>query len=232
MKGWQLRHTLGRPPHLEELIMNEGTIAILSQWSLLCLVWMGSMDAQLQEIGIAPKRMLAVICAFLICTFVSWKVYFAPVEISLSGALLPLLASGWLYYRLPHVRRRLYFLGACATAMLLFWLRWLFFTDPVLLFWEEGMIVPTAGFLSILAMSRNGVAQLFQVMFALPLADALHSLFFWKLSGSCVFGNEYAQDLLWSTISLWGLVSVIRFAVVRILKWRKTLSSDPNERKW
>lgn len=212
--------------------MNEGTIAMLSQWSLLCLVWMGSMDAQLREMGVSPRRMLAVICSFLICTFVSWKVYFAPIEISLSGTLLPLLASAWLYSRLPRVRRRLNILGACATAVLLFWLQWLFFTDPVLLIWDERVIVPTAGLLSVLAMSRNSVAQLFQILLALPMADALHSLFFWKLSGSCVFGNDYSQDLLWSSISLWCLASFVRFAVLRILKWRKTVSSDPNERKW
>lgn len=213
--------------------MNEGTLAILSQWTLLCLVWMGSMDAQLQEWGISPKRVLAAICSFLICTFVSWKLYFAPIEVSLSGTLLPLLASAWLYARLPRMRRRLYVLGACATAVLLFWLRWLFFTDPVLLFWDERVIVPAVGVLSITAMSRHGLAQLFQAMVSLPLADALYSLFIWRLSGSCQLGSEYAQDLLWSAVSLWTVVQVVRLVCMRILQWRKkTVSSHSNERKW
>jgi len=212
--------------------MNEGTIAILSQWSLLCLAWMGSMDAQLQELGIAPKRMLAVICSFLLCTFVSWKLYFAPIEVSLSGTVLPLIYSACLYARLHQPRRRLYLVGACATAVLLFWLRWLFFSDPILLFWDERVIVPAVGILSILAISRHGGAQLFQVMFSLPLADALYSLFEWKLSGSCRFGDDFAQDLLWSTISLWSIASVVRFTAMRFVKWRKAASPHSDQRRW
>lgn len=71
--------------------MNEGTIALLIQWSLLCLVWMGSFDAQLREMNMERRRVLAVLCAFLICSFVSWKLFFAPIQVSLSGTLLPLL---------------------------------------------------------------------------------------------------------------------------------------------
>lgn len=213
--------------------MNEGTIALLSQWSLLCLVWMGSIDAQLLEMRISPKRVLAVICSFLICTFVSWKLYFAPIEVSLSGTLLPLLTGAWLYYaRMQQLRRRLHVLGACATAILLFWLQWLFFTDPILMFWDERIIIPVAAILSILAMSRQSVAQLFQVIVSLTLADVLYSLFVWKLSGTCQLGGEYAQDMLWSTVSLWYLVSVTRLAVLRIVKWRKTVSSHSQQKRW
>lgn len=211
--------------------MNEGTIALLSQWCLLCLVWMGSMDPLLSEMKVSPRRLLAVLCAFLLCSFVSWKVYFAPIEVSLSGAMLPFLASAWLYARLPQVPRRLYVLGACATAVLLFWLRWLFFNDPILLFWDERVILPVTGILSILAMTRHRVAQLFQVMVALPLADVLYSLYFRRLSGTCLLGSEYAQDLLWSTISLWGIVTITRLAALRILKWKKTASPDSNPKR-
>ncbi|MFD2371792.1 hypothetical protein ACFSO0_17860 [Brevibacillus sp. GCM10020057] len=210
--------------------MNDGTIALLIQWSLLCLVWMGSMDAQLQEMGLRRKPVLAFICAFLLSTFVSWKLYFAPVEVSLSGMLLPFIASVCLYARLP-VLCRLYLVGACATAILLFWLRWLFFIDPVLLFWDERVILPTAAILSIFVMSRHGGAQLFQVMVSLPLADLLYSLFMWKLSGTCRLGDDFSQDLLWSTVSLWTVASIVRLAVIRITKGRKTESASSNQKR-
>ncbi|KMZ41230.1 MULTISPECIES: hypothetical protein [Bacillales] len=205
--------------------MNEGTVAILIQWSLLCLVWMGSLDLQLRNMKMERRRVLAVISAFLICTFVSWKIYFAPIQVSLSGTVLPLIASIVLYTKLMSKIRRLYLLSALATALLLFWLRWLFFTDPILLFWDERIIVPAVGVSTIFLMSRTHLGQLFQLMLSLPLADAIHSLYFWKLSGSCQWGSEYAQDLLWSSLSLWALVSIVWSAIRRILGRTETESS-------
>ncbi|GED56232.1 hypothetical protein ABER61_06075 [Brevibacillus formosus] len=205
--------------------MNEGTVAILIQWCLLCLVWMGSFDLQLQNMKMERRRVLAVISAFLMCTFVSWEIYFAPIQVSLSGTILPLIASVVLYTKLMSKIRRLYLLSALATALLLFWLRWLFFTDPILLFWDERIIVPAVGVSTIFLMSRTNLGQLFQLMLSLPLADAIHSLYFWKLSGSCQWGSEYAQDLLWSSLSLWALVSVVWSAIRRILGRAETESS-------
>ncbi|WJQ84029.1 YphA family membrane protein [Brevibacillus brevis] len=205
--------------------MNEGTVAILIQWSLLCLVWMGSFDLQLRTMKMERRRVLAVISAFLICTFVSWEIYFAPIQVSLSGTILPLIASIVLYTKLMSKIRRLYLLSALATALLLFWLRWLFFTDPILLFWDERIIVPAVGVSTILLMSRTHLGQLFQLTLSLPLADAIHSLYFWKLSGSCQWGSEYAQDLLWSSLSLWALVSIVWSAIRRILGRTETESS-------
>ncbi|MED1799977.1 hypothetical protein P4V60_15420 [Brevibacillus porteri] len=205
--------------------MNEGTVAILIQWSLLCLVWMGSFDLQLQNMKMERRRVLAVISAFLICTFVNWEIYFAPIQVSLSGTILPLIASIVLYTKLMSKIRRLYLLSALATALLLFWLRWLFFTDPILLFWDERIIVPAVGVSTIFLMSRTNLGQLFQLTLAMPLADVIHSLYFWKLSGSCQWGSEYAQDLLWSGISLWALVSIVWSAIRRILGRTETESS-------
>ncbi|MGG4446005.1 YphA family membrane protein [Brevibacillus porteri] len=205
--------------------MNEGTVAILIQWSLLCLVWMGSFDLQLQNMKMERRRVLAVISAFLICTFVNWEIYFAPIQVSLSGTILPLIASIVLYTKLMSKIRRLYLLSALATALLLFWLRWLFFTDPILLFWDERIIVPAVGVSTIFLMSRTNLGQLFQLTLAMPLADAIHSLYFWKLSGSCQWGSEYAQDLLWSGISLWALVCIVWSAIRRILGRTETESS-------
>lgn len=205
--------------------MNEGTIAILFQWSLLCLVWMGSFDTQLRELRMSRRRMLAVLAALLVCSFVSWKIYFAPIQVSVSGTILPLLISVALYNRLGTERRRFHLVGAMATAVLLVWLRWLFFTDPILLLWDERVIVPALALLSVLLMSRQSQAQLFQLMFALTAADILHALYFWKLSGSCVFGADYAQDLLWSGISFLCVVRLIWSTIRRILGWREPESS-------
>ncbi|MGG1659628.1 YphA family membrane protein [Brevibacillus sp. NRS-1366] len=205
--------------------MNEGTIAILFQWSLLCLVWMGSFDSQLREWRMSRRRMLAVIAAFLVCSFVSWKFYFAPIQVSLSGTILPLLGSVALYTRLGKERRRIHLVGAMATAVLLVWLRWIFFKDPILLFWEERVIIPAVGVVATLIMSRQSRAQLFQLLFALTLADILHSLYFWKLSGSCMFGTDYAQDLLWSGISFMCVIRLIWSMIRRVLGWREPESS-------
>ncbi|WP_312108629.1 YphA family membrane protein [Brevibacillus reuszeri] len=205
--------------------MNEGTIAILFQWSLLCLVWMGSYDTLLREVRIQRRNMLAVLAAFLVCSFVSWKLYFAPVHVSLSGTILPLLVSVVLYTRLGKERRRLYLLGAMATAILLVWLRWLFFTDPILLFWDERIIVPVIAVIATFAMCRQSAAQLFQLIFALTATDILHTFYFWKLSGACVLGTDFAQDFLWSGIMLLGVVVLIWSVIRRVFRNKEPESS-------
>ncbi|GED66646.1 hypothetical protein BRE01_03480 [Brevibacillus reuszeri] len=205
--------------------MNEGTIAILFQWSLLCLVWMGSYDTLLREVRIQRRNMLAVLAAFLVCSFVSWKLYFAPVHVSLSGTILPLLVSVVLYTRLGKERRRLHLLGAMATAILLVWLRWLFFTDPILLFWDERIIVPVIAVIATFAMCRQSAAQLFQLIFALTATDILHTFYFWKLSGACVLGTDFAQDFLWSGIMLLGVVVLIWSVIRRVFRNKEPESS-------
>ncbi|MCG5249992.1 YphA family membrane protein [Brevibacillus agri] len=201
--------------------MNEGTIAILIQWSLLCLVWMGSFDSQLREMGMERRRVLAVLCAFLICSFVSWTLFFAPIQVSLSGTLLPFFASAIFYARLPKAGRRLYVLGATGVAVMVFWLRWLFFSDPILLIWDERVIVPGISVAIALATSRLMAVRLFLLMLALPLADALYALYFWRASGACSLGTDYAQDLLWSGISLLGLISMLWTAIRRLFGRRE-----------
>lgn len=208
--------------------MNEGTIAVLIQWSMLCFVWMGSFDSQLRDMKMERKRVLAAITVFLVCSFVSWEIYFAPIQVSLSGTILPLIASAVLYIKLMPGIRRLYLLSAMATAILLFWLRWLFFTDPILLIWDERVLVPAVGVITIFLMSRTARGQLFQLMLAMPLADAIHSLFFWKASGSCHLGTEFAQDLMWSGVSLWALVS-FTWSLIRKMIGRKESESSHSD---
>lgn len=201
--------------------MNEGTLAILIQWCLLCLAWMGSLDRLLRELGVSRKRMLAVITAFLLCSFVSWELFVAPVQVRVSGTILPLLACGWLYGQLPRERRRLHILTATLIALLLFWFRFLFYTDPVLLFGDERVIVPAAAIVSIMMIGRHGAAQLFQLLFSFSMADLFHTFYFWKLSGTCVLGDAYAQDLMWSGVTLWVLVRSIWLTILRALGWIK-----------
>lgn len=211
--------------------MNEGTLAILIQWSLLCLVWMGSLDLLLRELKVTRKHLLAALTVFLICSFAFWPLSFAPVQVSLAGTLLPLILCGWLYRKMPKDRRRIHLLASMMIAWLLFWLRWMFFTDPVLLFWEEQLILPVIGLVAVAIVNRKGVAQLFSLLFSFILADVIHALYFWRLSGTCLLGDEYAQDLMWSSLSLWCILRVIWLWVCRLIGWNQIEPSNSDARR-
>jgi hypothetical protein len=205
--------------------MNEGTLAILIQWCFLCLVWMGSFDRPLKRWGLTRAGTLAVLAAFLVCTFVSWQLAFLPLQVSLSGTILPLLCGGWLYGRLAEDKRRLHLLAGAAVGMTLFWLRWLFFTDPVLQVWDEAVLLPAAAVLAVFAIARSGLARLYLLAVSLPAADVLYGLYVWRLSGTCMIGGGYAQDLLWSAASLWSLTGSALAAARRLFGYRETESS-------
>lgn len=209
--------------------MNEGTLAMLIQWCLLCLVWMGSYDRLSRELGLSRRRLLAVITMFLLCSFASWKLSFAPVQISVTGTLLPLVACGWLYGRLSLPKRRFHFLASAAMAWLLFWLRWIFFTDPVLLFGDERVLLPVAAVTMVLIANRKALPQLFSLLFSLVVADVIHGLYFWKWSGTCLLGSGYAQDLLWSALSCWSLLRLIWLAVKRLVGWNSAEPSNSGD---
>lgn len=211
--------------------MNEGTLALLIQWSLICLVWMGSLDLLLRELKATRKLALAVLAVCLISSFAFWPLSFAPVQVSLSGTLLPLLLCGWLYRKMPKDRRRVHLLASVMIAWLLFWLRWIFFTDPVLLFWEEQWMIPVIGLVAVGIVNRRGVAQLFSLLFAFIAADVIHAFYFWKLSGTCLLGNEFAQDLLWSSLSLWSILRVIWLWVCHLIGWNQTEPSNSDARR-
>lgn len=208
--------------------MNEGTLAMLIQWCMLCLVWMGSFDRLLRETGVSRKYLLAVITVFLVCSFASWKLSFAPVHISLAGTLLPLVSCGWLYTFLPPKKRRFLLLASIAMAWLLFWLRWVFFSDPVLLFSDERVLLPAAAVIMVLIVNRSTLQQLFSLLFSLEIAEVIHGFYFWKWSGACVLGGEYAQDLLWSGLSLWSLLRLVWIAVKR-MAGNRTEPSNPED---
>lgn len=211
--------------------MNDGTLAILIQWYFLCLIWMGVCDGVFHRWGIKRAGALAVVTLFLVCTFVSWQLSFFPaIRVSVSGAILPFLCAGWLYSNQQHGRKRIYVIIGGCIGIALFWFRWLLFTDPVLAVWDVRWMVPVCAVFAALTVSRSSLTQMFLLLLSLPLSDLLYSLYEWKLTGSCQIGNEYAHDLLWSAISLWG-VCAGGWAMARMLfrfGGRKTSNSDTN----
>jgi hypothetical protein len=68
---------------------------------------------------------------------------------------------------------------------------------------DETVMIPLAALFAVLALSRDAKQQLFFLFTALPLSDALFSLRFLPMREETEFGSAYAQDLLWSAVSLW-----------------------------
>ncbi|MEJ8544890.1 YphA family membrane protein [Brevibacillus borstelensis] len=211
--------------------MNDGTLAILTQWCFLCLIWMGVFDGALHRWGIKRAGALAVVTLFLVCTFVNWRLYVFPaISVSISGAILPFLCAGWLYSRQQNGPKRMYVIIGAGVGTVLFWFRWLLFTDPILAIWDVRWMLPVCAVFAALTVSRSGVTQMFLLLLSLSLSDLLYSLYEWKLTGSCLVGNEYAHDLLWSAFSLWG-VCAASWALARLLfrfAGRNTSNSDRN----
>lgn len=193
----------------DSLQMNDGIVTMLIQWCLLCLIWMGNFDRALQRLGFTRRNALAALTVFFICTFVSWRLVFLPVQVNLSGALLPLLFAGWLYANLPQERRRYLVVIAFFLAFLFAFLRKLTVSDPVLLIADEVILFPLAAVTTIVTVSRNPVVQLFMIMVSLPVADALFATSFLHRADLAQLGSDYAQDLLWCTLALWGTVLVL-----------------------
>jgi hypothetical protein len=189
-----------------EIGMNDGIVAMIIQWCLLCFIWMGSLDLPLRKSGLSRSHGLAVLAGFLLSSFVSWRLFFLPLEISISGAVLPLLSAGWMYARLAIERRRYLLLSACFIAFLLFALRKMIFFDPVLLIADELLLLPALTVATVIALTRSVTLQLFILLVSLPLSDVFYMLSFFQQVGHCRIGSGYAQDLLWSSIALWASV--------------------------
>ncbi len=189
--------------------MNEGTLSLIIQWCLLCLIWMGSLDRPLLKMGVTRAAALSALSLFLVCSFVSWKLYFLPVEVSISGALLPALSAGWLYAGIPRQRRRMLLIAALLTAVLLSIFRLLLFKDPVLLVLDETSLIAGATLAALFTLTRDLRQQLCLLFLILPLTDGLHVLSFLPRLERGYIGSEYAQDMLWSTLMLWGGVLAV-----------------------
>lgn len=210
--------------------MNEGTLAVLIQWCFLCLVWMGLYDRELTRWGMSRPSALAVVAAFLVCSFVSWKLSFLPsVQVYISGFLLPFLCAGWLYSRIPGRRKRLYLVIGGCMGTLLFWFRWLLFTDPILAFWDVRWMLPACAFFAALTVSRSALIQLFLLLFALPISDLLYTVYEWRLAGFGQIGNEYAQDLLWSALSLSAVCAAVLTLIRRLFRLKDPEASRTDQ---
>ena len=212
-----------------EMDMNEGTVAMLIQWCTLCLVWMGSLDRLARALGMSRRRLLAVIAGFLLSSFANWTLAFAPVTVSVSGTLLPLLACAWLYGHLPYDKRRICLVAAGIVASFLFWLRWLFFNDPVLLVWDERVLLPAAAVILVMMVGRNPLPQLFALLLSQVLSDAIHAFFFWRWAKTCQLGSPYAQDLLWSGLSYWMLVCLVWLTAQKKSGWNNAEPSGTED---
>jgi hypothetical protein len=183
--------------------MNDGILTLILQWCLLCLFWMGMFDRPLRKILLTRAQALALITLFLVCSFANWKLYFLPVVVNVSGTILPLLFSAWVWAVLPFDQRGYCILAALFTVFLLFAARMLLFWDPVLLVMDEQLLLTLMILCSLFILTREWRQQLFIILTALPLADALYTLSFLKKANQCLIGGGYAQDLLWITIPFW-----------------------------
>jgi len=196
--------------------MNDGILAIIIQWCLLCVIWMGVLDRPLRRLGLHRTSGLALVTVSLVCAFVHWQVYFFPVEINISGFLFPLLLAAWSWQFVSFRQKIFILLAASLTTVLLFFVRKLLFKDPVLLIFDELAMYPVLTVVIFHFLSRNLVCHWFLLLVAVPLSDALFSLSFLEQTKRSVIGGEYQQDLFWLTVMVWGVVSTVWLAAANV----------------
>lgn len=184
--------------------MKEGIVALILQWSLFCLVWMGALDRVLAQVTLSRRMTLAGLAVFLVFTFADWRLPLMPLAFTLSGAVMPLVLAGVIWPRGGHSSHT-YVLAAAGLAMaIVFFLRKLLFWDPVLMIVDERLLVPLLLVTTVLLLTRRLHEQLLILLLALPLADALYILSFSSYGAALVIGGAAAQDLLWAAVALWG----------------------------
>ncbi|WP_019122476.1 YphA family membrane protein [Brevibacillus massiliensis] len=199
--------------------MNDGVLSIVLQWSLICVVWMGSLDRQLHRLHLSRRSALFILTVTLICAFTSWRLYFFPVDVNVGGAIIPLLLSCWSWLHLPKQGKTFLILAAFLFACALYFARLFAFRDPVLLVWDEKLLLPVLLITVLVFLTRNWQVQWFIILVALPLADAFYTLNFLDKGAESQIGGAKTQDLLWCTICLWtalmSLYSTLQKSVVR-----------------
>lgn len=186
--------------------MNDGVVTLVIQWCFICLIWMGSLDRPLSRFSFSRRRALAVLSVCLVCSMVSWRLYFLPIEVNISGGILPLLLAGWMYAHLPEEKRRYLLISSFFLGFMLFFLRKILFWDPVLLVMDEMLLLPVVIVPAAIVVARNIVLQAFILLVSLPLSDTLFTLSQLGQAGSAKIGSEDAQDMLWVSLALWLLV--------------------------
>ncbi|WP_134683281.1 YphA family membrane protein [Brevibacillus migulae] len=187
--------------------MNDGVISLITQWCLLCLLWMGLFDRALQRIRVSRAVALAGLMLSLVCAYANWQLYFLPVSINVSGTLLPIMAAAWVWSVLPAEGKHYCVLSVLFSVFLQFAARKLFFWDPVLLIMDEHILLPLVLVCTTFLLVREWQQQLVILLLSLPLADGLYVISNEAQWENGIVGGEYAQDLLWSVLSLWILVA-------------------------
>lgn len=195
--------------------MNDGVLTLITQWCLLCLVWMGLFDAALRRIRVRRAEALAVLTLFLVCSYASWQLYFLPVSVNVSGAILPVLAGAWIWSVLPPGQKRYCLLCTLFSVFLLFAARKLFFWDPVLLILDESLLLPPLLVSTLFLLVRQWKQQLAIVLFSLPLSDGLYMVSSLRQLEVCIIGGDYAQDLLWGVMIVWLMAAVVWGALAK-----------------
>ncbi len=189
--------------------MNEGILALLVQWCLLCLVWMGSLDKAVTRIGLTRRLALAGLVGSLVAAFAGWRLRAAAVDIDVAGALVPFFAAAHAWTLQPNKRRGYAVAAACLCASTLFLFRRMLFGDPILLVLDESVLVPIVTVTMLFLLSRDWQIHWFLLLIALPISDAFYTLSFLRQTGTGVIGAEAAQDLLWTSIALWTCAAIV-----------------------
>ncbi|UFJ42802.1 hypothetical protein LOK74_10040 [Brevibacillus humidisoli] len=218
--------------------MNEGIIALILQWSILCLVWMGALDRTLHHVKLSRRSTLAGLAAFMLCSFADWRLYFLSVEINLSGTVLPLLLAGRVWRSIGRANRAYVLAAAALCLALLFFVRKVLFMDPVLLLIDEWLLVPGLLMLIMLLLTRHQADQLLIMLLAFPLSDALYTLSFLGYATELVIGAPAAQDLLWCSFAMWVCITSVwlasrsRLTTVAFFQvpWFRWRTKPPSER--
>ena len=195
--------------------MNDGVISLITQWCLLCMIWMGLFDRALTGIRVSRAVALAGLMLSLVCAYANWQLYFLPVSVNVSGALLPVMAAAWIWSVLPAQGKQYCVLSVLFTVFLQFAARKLFFWDPVLLIVDEHILLPVVLVCANFLLVREWRQQLVILLLSLPLADGLYVISNEAQWEEAIVGGEYAQDLLWSVLSLWTLVALSWSAMVK-----------------
>lgn len=187
--------------------MNDGTVALLIQWCFLCLVWMGNLDQSLHALGFSRRSGIALLCAYLVCSFAEWKLYVLPVYVYVGGVILPVLTAGWLWLRLTQ-RQKLYAMSGAVLYTVLFYLvQKLVMADPVLLIWDRHVMLPLLYVLCIQFSSRDRVVQWFILLLSVPLSDVFLSLQEMTYRYQATLGGAEEQDMFWTTTAIWATLN-------------------------
>lgn len=195
--------------------MNEGIAAMVVQWCLICLVWMGSFNRLLERLHLTQAKALAILAAFLLSSFSNWRMYFLPIEVSISGTLLPLFSSVWLWTCLIRRGQSSYFAAAVITlTSVLFCAKRLFIWDPILLFTDETLVLPLLLTLLVFLFARHAGEQVFLICFSVTLYDLSQALSLWGKGMPVSLGSPFSQDVLWLSLFAWSLTWTFVVAVL------------------